>query len=432
MPVIKVNDQPYTLRPGRTRLGSGMDADVPVGDDATLGVQAVVEVVAGNGAGDAGAVVIRRAQDDAAVRINGVLLGVEPTPLLHGDKLEIGGQELFYADDAKTGATEHLSTNDIAAIAAASPAGRPTDATAPTGGRVVSLVDGKEYAIQASGLVIGRDASADIVVADNAVSRKHAEIVAVDSGYELRDHSSNGVFVNNERIDGPRLLARADVIRVGNEELRFYADPLPVSASRAPADEATSSPPPARAHPTLALLEVTNSGPSNGRVHEIRAPLVHVGRGPRNDIVFAEESVSERHATLQRRQDGWYVTDVGSTNGTYVAGTRISGERKLEESTDLRFGGVKTRFRDYGIAAPSADAPNRLAISGRAQLGDTISGPSALAMIAAAAATPRPAAREMPGRAATEPPPRPRVAAWVWVVAVAALIAAVVFLLLSP
>ena len=83
---------------------------------------------------------IRRAEEDAHVRVNGVLLGAEPTPLMHGDKVEIAGLELRYADDAKGGATQFVSSSDIASLAGAKRAG-VARATAASGGRLVSLVD---------------------------------------------------------------------------------------------------------------------------------------------------------------------------------------------------------------------------------------------------------------------------------------------------
>src|SRR5581483_8668498 len=95
---------------------------------------------------------------------------------------------------------------------------------------------------------IGRDASAGVVVAQNEVSRKHAEIVPVESGYEVRDFSANGVFVNGTRIDKAHLLSRSDVIRVGSEEFRFYADVRPSGPAVAPSVPAAPpavAPPPA-------------------------------------------------------------------------------------------------------------------------------------------------------------------------------------------
>ena len=137
-------------------------------------------------------------------------LGAEPTPLMHGDKVEIAGVELRFADDAKGGATQFVSASDIAAMQGAKRAGsaRPT---AASGGRLVSLVDGKEYTVPTSGLVFGRDASCDVVVPQNEVSRRHAEIAPGEQGYVVRDTSANGVFVNGDRVQGSQRLARSDV-----------------------------------------------------------------------------------------------------------------------------------------------------------------------------------------------------------------------------
>src|SRR5213076_3612194 len=93
-----------------------------------------------------------------------------------------------------------------------------------TGGRVVSLTDGREYVITGASLVFGREAGSDVVVPGKDVSRRHAEIVQTAQGYLLVDSSTNGTFVNDERVQGQRILQRADVIRIGEENFRFYAD----------------------------------------------------------------------------------------------------------------------------------------------------------------------------------------------------------------
>jgi pSer/pThr/pTyr-binding forkhead associated (FHA) protein len=374
MPVLQLNDQQFPLEAGTTRVGAGGEADVPLPADPGLGIQALID------RSGQGQTTIRRAAPAASVRVNGVLLGAEPTPLMHGDKVEIGGIELRFADDAKGGATQFVSASEIASLAGAKRAGaaRPT---AASGGRLVSLVDGKEYTVPSGGLVFGRDASCDVVVAENEVSRRHAELVPGDQGYVVRDISANGVFVNGERVQGSHRLARSDVVRIGKEEFRFYADllaavPTPVVAQAPAAAPAAAPPRPSEAErmammsaptplaqpayedprPVLARLETLNAGPTKGATFLLRTPLAHVGRGAHNDVRLADESVSETHAKLQRREDGWYVVDMESTNGTYVAGTRIKGERRLDDSLDVRFGGMKMRFTSTDTAAAPAPA----------------------------------------------------------------------------
>ncbi len=261
MPVIQVNDKQHTLKQGQTRLGAGPGVDVPVSTNEALGLQAVLEVGSDNRA------IIRRARDGAQVKVNGVMLGVEPTPLMHGDKIDVAGSDVLFSEDKKVGATAFISAADVAGIAAinAKRSG-PARATSNTGGRLVSLVDGKEYAIPNGGAFFGREAGSDIVVAQPEVSRRHASITPGEGGYVLADLSTNGVWVNGNRVQGSQVLARADVVRVGSEEFRFYADvaaaapkaatpavaPAAIPAAPAPAPApVVAAPPPVAAAPVV-------------------------------------------------------------------------------------------------------------------------------------------------------------------------------------
>ena len=465
MPVLQLDDQQFPLNAGTNRVGTGAGADITVPGYSAIEVEAVID----GGASPT----IRRAEDAAHVRVNGVLLGAEPTPLMHGDKIEVAGLELRYADDSKGGATQFVSASEIAAITGAKRTGAAR-ATAASGGRVVSLVDGKEYSVPASGLVLGRDAACDVVVAQTEVSRRHAEIVPGDDGYTIRDTSANGLYVNGDRVQGSHKLARADVVRLGTEEFRFYADVLPATpkmaapspvAAAAPVQPAPSSdlvemdllpmlpttpeapaviqpaapaviqppaPVPAPApsappampvvkdsRPVLAMLESTNEGPGKGTQYELRSFLGHVGRGAHNDVRLSDESVSETHAKLQKREDGWYVVDMDSTNGTYVGGSRVSGERRLEGSPDVRFGGLKFRFTALGAgSAADVEAKGTRAIAAMPRA-STTAAPSVVRE-APPAATPQSA----PGAPSGVP-------AWTWIVGALVVVAAVAFFLLK-
>ncbi|HWJ22820.1 MAG TPA: FHA domain-containing protein, partial [Gemmatimonadaceae bacterium] len=229
-------------------------------------------------------------------------------------------------------------------------------------------------------------------------------------GYELRDTSTNGVFVNDERVPVVRVLGRGDVLQVGDAQFRFYADTAPVtdappitppagapraesaprpvlapaspspepqaaapvatSAVRAPVAAPTAAERAADARPVLATLEIINQGMLRGRKFAVRTPLAHIGRGAHNDVVIPDESVSDTHAKLQKREAGWYVVDMDSTNGTYVAGTRIAGEQRLVGTPDVRFGGVKMIFQS---AAPAdGDAVGTRAIARRGAVAEPV------------------------------------------------------------
>lgn len=203
---------------------------------------------------DDGQASVQRGDERAETFINGVRLGPQPTPLLHGDKVEIGSYELLFVDERRSGSTQFVRAEDLARLQALNaPVAKKRVATAATGGRLVSLTDGREYGILNAPLVLGREAGCDVVIASKRVSRRHAEIVPTPKGYLLVDVSTNGTFVNGEQMTGQRLLARGDVIRLGDDEFRFYADVVQeATAAVTPAAEAPSASPPPAPAPAVA------------------------------------------------------------------------------------------------------------------------------------------------------------------------------------
>jgi pSer/pThr/pTyr-binding forkhead associated (FHA) protein len=323
-----------------------------------------------------GAAAIRAAAAGVDLLVNGVRLGADPTPVLHGDKIQIGPHEILAVDDRRIG---HTQLFDSGAFTDLAPSARPTASAEPSGGRLVCLTDGREYTISGERLVFGRDASCDVVVGGTEVSRRHAEIERISEGYVLNDFSVNGTYVNGERVGRQHLLARADVIRIGHDEFRFYADiasPTP-PRSRRSVPQVTAPHPPtgagarlsdtmhglppsalsAAATPTqpqvapLASLLV-RSGTLKGRRLPVKVPVVNIGRAEFNDVVIADASVSTSHAKLQRRDDVWVLTDLGSTNGTFVEGERLSGEVALGPGTTVKFGEVAVLFEPLDESVP--------------------------------------------------------------------------------
>jgi len=68
-------------------------------------------------------------------------------------------------------------------------------------------------------------------------------------------------------------------------------------------------------------------GSRRGQRQEFPSGRVTIGRHPKNDIVFdahRDLDASSRHAELREREGTYVLTDVGSSNGTFVAGSRVS------------------------------------------------------------------------------------------------------------
>ncbi len=370
---LEIDGERYPIAAGETVIGSDASSTLVL---AGAGVRPRHAVVQGT---QSGAAAIRVADREAEVRVNGVRLGSDPTPLLHGDKIEISGRELLVVDPARAGSTQLFDSGAFADLVAR-PGSKGTTTTR-TGGRLVCLTDGREYSVGAGPLSLGRDAGSDVVVSGNEVSRNHAEIRSEEDGYVLLDLSVNGTYVNGERIGKRHTLARADVIRIGNDEFRFYADtagspvPQPAAdpgkpASPPPAAPAGASqqlsdtlhglpteperntPPGPEAAPLASLL--FRSGDFKGRRLPIKVPVVNIGRGDYNDVVISDASVSTMHAKLQRREAIWILSDLGSTNGTFVEGERLTGEAALTPGTTLRFGDVIALFEPLDDHVPVA------------------------------------------------------------------------------
>jgi pSer/pThr/pTyr-binding forkhead associated (FHA) protein len=74
-----------------------------------------------------------------------------------------------------------------------------------------------------------------------------------------------------------------------------------------------------------------------------------IGKGPRNDLVLADPSVSTAHAVLRRESDAYTIADLGSRNGTFVNGERVTSPRRLTHGDVIGMGLSKLTFRlaDY-------------------------------------------------------------------------------------
>src|SRR5216110_1177877 len=237
MALLELGGKRIPVPQGEVLLGSDPSCAIAVSAPGVLPRHAKLKGLAD------GQVVITKAVPEAEVLINGVRLGAEPTPLLHGDKVEVGGHELTFVDERRSGSTQFVKAFTPETAAGPPKAGVKPPAIGVTGGRVVSLTDGREYVITSTSVVFGREAGCDVVVAGKDVSRRHAEIVQTPKGYLLVDTSTNGTFVNEERVEGQRILARTDVIRLGEEQFRFYADAAPTTAPPPPPPGPAASPP---------------------------------------------------------------------------------------------------------------------------------------------------------------------------------------------
>lgn len=164
---------------------------------------------------------------------------------------------------------------------------------------------------------IGRSDNNDIQIPEQHVSRNHAVINYRDGIFMVSDlGSSNGTFVNDQKVDEPFPLFAGDVIRLFVPTIEFLA------ADEQDMVQAEQTGMFARPTDTngQASLIVTN-GPQEGQTIPLLLETVTVGRATSNatwEVVLQDASVSRPHARLTRNGTEWTIVDLGSSNGTRV------------------------------------------------------------------------------------------------------------------
>jgi hypothetical protein len=97
-----------------------------------------------------------------------------------------------------------------------------------------------------------------------------------------------------------------------------------------------------------------------GRSCDLASERTTIGRVEENNFQISEPSVSSRHCEILLRGNDIVVKDLGSTNGTFINGEKITGEGVLKPGQSLRLGNVELKLDAPGAPAPasgSAPAP---------------------------------------------------------------------------
>ncbi len=102
----------------------------------------------------------------------------------------------------------------------------------------------------------------------------------------------------------------------------------------------------------LAILILRRSE-GGGRRWPLDREIMRIGRSPDCEITLPERVVSREHACIERRDDGYYLFDKESKNGTFVNGESVDGEHQLRDGDEIQ---IALRFRltfvDAGATAP--------------------------------------------------------------------------------
>ena len=143
---------------------------------------------------------------------------------------------------------------------------------------------------------------------------------------------------------------RADLFGVRARKLPAEAaGGAPVAAAPAAAPAAKPSPSrPSSGPATIATAKrlVITSGPKAGLELPLGADSMTIGRSSESALVIRDDYTSSHHARLLLRGDAWAIQDLDSTNGTFVAGQRVTGGPvALSLGTPIKVGATTFELR---------------------------------------------------------------------------------------
>ena len=215
-------------------------------------------------------------------------------------------------------------------------------------------------------IIIGRAPECDFILDDPAVSARHLRLVREPDGLHIEDlDSANGTYVGDRRVKrtlidwrtefevGTVVLTAVDVVQAVRSSRSATRTSVfgALAEIEAPASQSTGRNRPAILGPgTTTSTTVAGSMPSPSQTLPIvqaetnlgsvlkPGATVVVGRDQTADIVIDTPNVSRLHARIEVTTDGYIVTDLGSTNGTWHNGERIRAPTAVSAADDLRVG----------------------------------------------------------------------------------------------
>ncbi|MGI8915978.1 MAG: FHA domain-containing protein [Chloroflexota bacterium] len=95
--------------------------------------------------------------------------------------------------------------------------------------------------------------------------------------------------------------------------------------------------------PRMIFVDGASGGPGAGDTFAVAATTT-IGRADDNAVVIEDEFISAHHAVLRRERGAWWLSDAGSTNGTWANDRKVERPVVVQAGDTLRFGRLRVRF----------------------------------------------------------------------------------------
>ncbi len=191
-----------------------------------------------------------------------------------------------------------------------------------------------------SELVFGREASErGRLGGDERLSRRHARVFIDGAGRPVVEDlgSTNGTWINEQRLTDARIVASGDALRVGQTTFEINV-PVAPAATRLDTVVPVGTPTVAEAASPGPRLRVV-AGPMQGEEIPLADDLL-IGRSfGEPGALGGDKRLSRRHARIARGPGGlFFIEDTGSSNGTIINGERLRRGRALREGDQIEVG----------------------------------------------------------------------------------------------
>jgi pSer/pThr/pTyr-binding forkhead associated (FHA) protein len=209
---------------------------------------------------------------------------------------------------------------------------------------------GTEQVLDASSITMGRDKACEVVLQEQAVSRRHARISRDGELYFIEDlASSYGTQVNGKKLGKgeKRLLRNGDTIAIAQFDVTFerVVDLLPSSEKTSFIARQAVKDVMKGLNAEKPFLRVMNGKLEGQRVEINEGQPVVIGRDPSCDPVLGDDLASRQHARVRRDFSGTHIEDLGSRNGIKVNKKRVKS-RTLKDRDEVEVGGTRFLFLD--------------------------------------------------------------------------------------